>query len=333
MKKREFSMVWIDPKKIKTNVQDLKEYLELNKSVLDITDIPKRWRLRESFDDMVKLDADREVKPISRKHYMKYVNALEAAFNRYEEDSDMTEALQEGLLELLNLDEYLQLLSNEIPDLKLPLSTQTKNKEIKKRKALDLEKSPKCDTVQDNTEFVLPTKKLKKTSSDLYIPDKSIPSSAPSSGNNTVVTSSLYSIYASICKDDVRKIHNPRSDGFRAAADMLQHESWYPVLKQKMLEALDKYEERYINELHNSKKDIDDARKTITCGIDCTVANTLKADKKAKEFPKRIVSLFDKQQLDIEAEVAPTVSLLSDDDNVIKSSIYVRQILSIAFLE
>ncbi|KAF1800135.1 hypothetical protein V8B55DRAFT_1343088 [Mucor lusitanicus] len=263
---------------------------------------------------MVKLDADREVKPISRKHYMKYVNALEAAFNRYEEDSDMTEALQEGLLELLNLDEYLQLLSNEIPDLKLPLSTQvkspgrkkaipplhsdearyldslkaeeTKNKEIKKRKALDLEKSPKCDTVQDNTEFVLPTKKLKKTSSDLYIPDKSIPSSAPSSGNNTVVTSSLYSIYASICKDDVRKIHNPRSDGFRAAADMLQHESWYPVLKQKMLEALDKYEERYINELHNSKKDIDDARKTITCGIDCTVANTLKADKKAKEASK-----------------------------------------------
>lgn len=64
---------------------------------------------------------------------MKYVYALEAAFERYEGDSNKTKELQEGILNLLGLDENLELIPEETPSLKLPSSTQVKSPGRKKK--------------------------------------------------------------------------------------------------------------------------------------------------------------------------------------------------------
>lgn len=84
----------------------------------------------------------------------------------------------------------------------------------------------------------------------------------------------------------MREIRNPRADGFcgfSAAAHSLMGESSYPVVKQKMLQALEKYHGRYISELQITANELEAAKQTITCGIDRPVVDVQKADKRALE--------------------------------------------------
>lgn len=67
---------------------------------------------------------------------MKYVDALEAAFERCEGSWDQTTQgllLQEGVLKLLRLDQNIELISQETSSRKLPSSTQVKPPGRKKK--------------------------------------------------------------------------------------------------------------------------------------------------------------------------------------------------------
>ncbi|KAL9536421.1 hypothetical protein MBANPS3_012659, partial [Mucor bainieri] len=140
-------------------------------------------------------------------------------------------------------------------------------------------------------------KRKAKTDDELLVPRKrkieNVEEIASPARSAAALSSSLHCVHPSVRKTGIKEIKSPRMDGFcgfRAAACNSMGESNYPIVKKKMLEALDKYEDRYIAQLRIKEEELMTARAMITCGIDRPLEEVKRADKRAEEigdFPEQ----------------------------------------------